>query len=221
MHPGHVTDFSVQARIARIGVGPSDAFDPLPLGDGAVDALNAGIRDELARLTALIPAVGKRVNGWEMILDTVGVYGNFYAKRAVIAIAGLGANPPEDAVYPLAVADDHGDPFVGERSYRLHFEKDELPPVEAFWSLTMYDAEGFQAANELNRFAIGDRDALTYAPDGSLDLYIQHTNPGPGKESNWLPSPLGPLGITMRLYAPKSQVLDGTWAPPPIRVVSP
>lgn len=217
-HPAHVTDFSTLSRIARIGVRGSDGFDPSTLGEGADVALNDGIRDALSALTARIPTVGKLVNGWEMILDTIGVYGNFYAKRAVVAMAGLGANPPEDAVYPLAITDENGDPFVGEKDYVLHFEKDELPPAEAFWSLTMYDAEGFQSANELDRFAIGDRDALTFAEDGSLDIYIQHTNPGPGEESNWLPAPLGPLGITMRLYAPKAQVLDGTWAPPSIRV---
>jgi hypothetical protein len=217
-HPAHVTDFSTLARIARIGVRASDGYDPSPLGEGAVVALNDGIRDALSALTARIPTVGKLVNGWEMILDTIGVYGNFYAKRAIVAMAGLGANPPEDAVYPLAITDANGDPFIGEKNYVLHFDKDELPPVEAFWSLTMYDAEGFQSANELNRFAIGDRDALTFADDGSLDILIQHTNPGPGEESNWLPAPLGPLGITMRLYAPKAQVLDGTWAPPPVRV---
>ncbi|WP_297373714.1 DUF1214 domain-containing protein [Cryobacterium sp.] len=134
-------------------------------------------------------------------------------------MAGLGANPPEDAVYPIAVADDHGDPIVGEKNYVLHFDHDQLPPVDAFWSVTMYDAEGFQAANELNRFAIGDRHALTYGPDGSLDLYIQHANPGPDDESNWLPAPFSALGITLRLYAPRPEVLDGTWAPPAIRAV--
>jgi hypothetical protein len=81
----------------------------------------------------------------------------------------------------------------------------------------MYDGEGFQAANELNRFAIGDRDPITYNADGSLDILVQHTNPGPAREANWLPAPTGPLGITMRLYAPRQEVLDGTWAPPPVR----
>jgi hypothetical protein len=219
-HPAHVTDFSTLTRIARIGVRGAEGFDPSPLGEGAVVALNDGIHDALSALTARIPTVGKSVNGWEIILDTIGVYGNFYAKRAVVAMAGLGANPPEDAVYPLAIADENGDPFVGEKDYVLHFEKEELPPVEAFWSLTMYDAEGFQSANDLTRFAIGDRDALTYADDGSLNLYIQHANPGSDKESNWLPAPLGPLGITMRLYSPKAEVLDGTWAPPSIRVAN-
>jgi hypothetical protein len=221
MHPGHVTDFSVLTRIERIGVRASDDFDSSAMGEDAAAALNEGIKDALAELTARIPSVGKLVNGWELILDTVGVYGNFYAKRAVVAIAGLGANPPEDAVYPIAVVDDKGDPFTGEKEYVLHFDKAELPPVEAFWSITMYDAEGFQSANELDRFAIGDRDALTYAADGSLDIYIQHSNPGPDREPNWLPAPLGPLGITMRLYAPKAEALNGDWAPPAVRVTAP
>jgi hypothetical protein len=89
----------------------------------------------------------------------------------------------------------------------------------AFWSVTMYDAEGFQAANPIDRFAIGDRDQLTYNADGSLDLYLQHDSPGPDKESNWLPAPHGPLGVTMRLYAPKPPVLDGRWVPPPTKRV--
>ena len=107
----------------------------------------------------------------------------------------------------------------GADDYVLHFERDELPPVDAFWSVTMYDADGFQAANPLNRFAIGDRDALTLNDDGSLDLYLQHESPGPERESNWLPAPRGPLGVTMRLYAPKPEVLEGRWHAPPIRKV--
>jgi hypothetical protein len=99
----------------------------------------------------------------------------------------------------------------------IHFEAGKLPPVNAFWSVTMYDAEGYQVANELNRFAIGDRDPLTYNSDGSLDLYLQHENPGPDRESNWLPAPQGPLGVTMRLYAPKREALDGRWHPPAVR----
>jgi hypothetical protein len=126
---------------------------------------------------------------------------------------------PDDAVYPLSVADSDGQPLDGDHNYLLHFAKDELPPVEAFWSVTMYDAEGFQAANPIDRFAIGDRDRLTYNADGSLDLYLQHDSPGADKESNWLPVPRGPLGVTMRLYAPKAPVLDGRWVPPPIKRV--
>ena len=89
-----------------------------------------------------------------------------------------------------------------KKYYILHFRKEELPPANAFWSITMYDAEAFQVANPLNRFAIGDREALNYNADGSLDIYIQNASPGKDKESNWLPSPgKGLLGVTMRLYA--------------------
>jgi hypothetical protein len=156
-----------------------------------------------------------------MNTDSMGVYGNYYLKRAIIAMAGLGANQVDDAIYPLNVGDADGKPVVAENNYVLHFNKDEVPPAGAFWSLTMYDDEGFQVANSINRFAIGDRDALKFNSDGSLDLYVQNQNPGPDKESNWLPAPKsGPLGLTLRLYAPKAQALDGRWNPPAIRRVA-
>ena len=159
----------------------------------------------------------RSVNGWETNTDSIGVYGNFYLKRAIVSMVGLGANQPDDAIYPLNVADGNGQPLDGTHDYILHFEQDQLPPVDAFWSVTMYDAEGFPAANPINRFAIGDRDDLTYKEDGSLDLYVQHDGPGDGHASNWLPAPRGPLAVTMRLYAPAPQALDGRWTPPPIR----
>ena len=124
-----------------------------------------------------------------MNTSNMGVYGNSYFKRAIVAQLGLGANQPEDAIYPLNVADADGKPVMAENRYVMHFDKAQLPPVGAFWSLTMYDAEGFQVANPINRFAIGDRDALKYNADGSLDLYIQHDDPGPDKQANWLPAP--------------------------------
>ena len=127
---------------------------------------------------------------------------------------------PTDAIYPVANADKDGNKIMGEHNYVIHFDKDGLPPVNAFWSITMYDEEGFQVANKLNRFAIGDRDDLTFNKDGSLDIYLQHISPGKDKESNWLPSPeKGVLGITMRLYEPKAEVLDGRWMPPYIERV--
>src|SRR5262249_12098518 len=160
-------------------------------------------------------------NGWQMNTDTMGVYGNFYLKRAIVAMVGLGANQTDDAVYPLNVGDADGNPVMAERKYVLHFSKDEIPPVDAFCALTMYDAEGFQVANPLNRFAIGDRDPLKSNANGSLDLYIQNESPGPDKESNWLPAPkAGRLGLTLRLYAPKPQVANGQWNPPPVRRVA-
>jgi hypothetical protein len=158
------------------------------------------------------------VNGWQMNTDTMGVYGDNYLKRAIIAMIGLGANQLDDAIYPLNTSDADGNPLSGEHKYVLHFDKQELPPVNAFWSVTMYDEQGFQVANPINRFAIGDRDNLKYNADGSLDLYFQHENPGADKESNLLPSPpSGTLGVTMRVYAPKAPALDGSWNPPAIK----
>src|SRR5262249_26084283 len=144
------------------------------------------------------PTIARVTNGWQMNTDTMGVYGNYYLKRAIVALAGLGANQPEDAIYPLNVGDAEGRTVMAENRYVLHFNRDELPPVDAFWSLTLYDAEGFQVANPLNRFAIGDRDSLRFNADGSLDLYVQSESPGSEEESNWLPAPRsGTLGLTL------------------------
>jgi hypothetical protein len=134
--------------------------------------------------------------------------------------AGIGANTIEDAVYPTAFIDAEGKPFSSDSRYLLHFSKDQIPPVRAFWSLTMYNEKQLLAANPIDRFAIGDRDKLAFNPDGSLDLYIQRESPGKDKESNWLPAPAsGSFTMNMRLYWPKAEVLDGTWSPPGVTQV--
>jgi hypothetical protein len=215
LQPPHLTDWSLTAQMRRLGLVAGARFADL---DPAVQsALHDVPAAALQAMQQAFPRIAKVVNGWQMNIDTMGVYGNFYVKRAIITMVGLGANSAEDAVYPVLMADADGKPLTGDNDYVLHFDQAGLPPVHAFWSVTMYDAEGFQAANSLNRFAIGDRDPLQYNADGSLDLYIQHTSPGPDKEANWLPAPHGPLGITMRLYSPKASVLNGTWAPPAVR----
>jgi hypothetical protein len=216
-NPPHASDFSQMARIAVLGIEPGKPFDGGRFSAADAAELEAGKADALAAMLASLPTLGASVNGWTVMTDNIGVYGNSYFKRAVVTLIGLGANPPEDAVYPLLNVDADGDPTTGNHDYVIHFDAGDLPPANAFWSVTMYDAEGFQVANELDRFAIGDRDALTFDADGSLNLYVQHANPGPEKESNWLPAPLGPLGVTMRLYAPKAEVLDGRWSPPLVR----
>ena len=218
MNPPHLTDWSMIARLERIGIEVGRSYEPEKLDPAVQDALKKAATDGLKAMHAKAPTLARVVNGWQMNTDTVGVYGNYYLKRAIIALVGLGVNPPEDAIYPLIVADADGKPPTGDHNYILHFSKAELPPVDAFWSVTMYDAEGFPVANAINRFALGDRDALKYNADGSLDLYVQHDDPGSDRTANWLPSPrTGTLGLTMRLYAPKAAVLSGSWAPPPLR----
>jgi hypothetical protein len=149
----------------------------------------------------------------------MGVYGNYYLKRAIVAQLGLGANLPEDAIYPLNLADDSGKPLDGLNQYTIHFEKGAAPPVRAFWSLTLYDSDGFQVANVLNRFAVSSWMPFNYNADGSLDLYFQSHTPGKDKEANWLPAPKGPFNLTMRLYSPEAAALTGKWNPPPIKKV--
>ena len=98
----------------------------------------------------------------------------------------------------------------------MHFEKGSAPPADAFWSITLYDAQGYQVANSLNRFALSSWMPFKTNPDGSLDLYVQNASPGADRQANWLPAPKGPFNLTMRLYAPKSEALTGKWSPPPV-----
>ena len=116
--------------------------------------------------------IGLHVNGWFYQTSTVGTYGTAYKLRGMATFIGLGVNLPEDAVYPASFVDGDGRPYSGANRYVLHFEKGKLPPANAFWSVTLYDQNGFQVSNVLNRFALGDRDKLTFNADGSLDIYI-------------------------------------------------
>jgi hypothetical protein len=129
---------------------------------------------------------------------------------------GLGANLPEDAIYPLNLFDDAGKPLDGANKYTLHFDKGATPPVNGFWSITLYDDEGFQVANVLNRFAVSSWMPFKHNADGSLDLYFQNESPGKDNETNWLPAPKGSFNVCMRLYGPKSEALTGKWNPSPV-----
>jgi len=210
-------DAPLVRRLAKIGIEPGKEFDFARLSSETQRALERAVVEGRRSLSEPV-AGGKRANGWSMRYD-IGKYGVDYLLRASVARGGLGANLAEDAVYPGALADAEGQPFAGTKRYVLHFEKKQLPPVNAFWSLTIYDARGFFTENPIGRYAIGDRDRLRFNPDGSLDLYIQHARPGAEQESNWLPVPTEAFSISMRLYWPKPEVLKGAWAPPPIRRV--
>src|SRR5262249_2238303 len=136
--------------------------------------------------------------------------------RALVALVGLGANLPEDAVYPRATADPDGKPLSGANRYEIRFAAGQLPPVGAFWSISMYNAKQAFVKNQLNRFTIGDRDRLKYEEDGSLVLFIQNQSPGKDKEPNWLPSPRDEFNLVMRLYWPKAEILEHRWHPPQV-----
>ncbi|MFZ4517912.1 MAG: DUF1254 domain-containing protein [Microthrixaceae bacterium] len=212
----HLTDWGTVARMERLGLTAGPGFDADALAPSVSAAIDAAPTGALGVLGAQFPRLAPVTNGWMNLTDTMGVYGNFYVKRAVVAMAGLGANQPEDAIYPVLQHDADGRPLDGANRYVIHFDAGALPPADAFWSITMYDADGFQVANELDRFAIGDRDDLALNADGSLDILLQPDRPEPDRVTNWLPSVPGPLGVTMRLYEPRHEALAGTWTPPPV-----
>ena len=216
LQPPHITDEPILAQMKRIGIEAGKSFDYGNLDPAVKQALMSAPADAQQLMKWKIAALARVVNGWSMNTDTMGVYGNYYLKRAIVTQVGLGANLPEDAIYPLNLFDDTGKPLDGANKYTIHFDKGATPPVNAFWSITLYDSEGFQVANALNRFAVSSYMPFKYNPDGSLDLYFQNESPGPDKEANWLPAPKGDFNLCMRLYGPKSEALTGKWNPPPV-----
>ncbi|WP_371366665.1 DUF1254 domain-containing protein [Pseudomonas sp. QL9] len=220
-YPPHATDYPILQRMRRLGLEPGKDFDPAALGAEQRKLIDTASKEAQLDLIQAIRSgsIGTRLNGWNWS-DSLGSYGTQYRKRALVALGGLGANLPEDAIYPNAFTDADGKPFSGGNAYVLRFDKGQLPPVGAFWSLTLYDKEGFQVANPLDRFALGSHDALKPGADGSLEIRIQHTSPGKDLESNWLPAPSGDFQVMLRLYSPKPAVTNGQWLPPAIRKIN-
>ncbi len=215
-NPPHEMDWPILARLRRIGFIAGETFDFSALNVDVRDALERGAKAGL-KLIEDQGQKGSFVNGWVIKTETMGSYGTAYLQRANVARIGLGANLVEDAVYPITIWDDQGEPYDGSRAYSLHFEADALPPVQGFWSLTMYNDEMYLADNPIARYAIGDRDKLRFNGDGSLDIFIQHKPPAEERRSNWLPAPAGRFDMVLRLYWPSPEVLTGEWVPPAIK----
>jgi hypothetical protein len=210
----HATDFGMVERARWIGLHAGESFDASQLDAAQRAAIDAAPATGFALVRGAQSSFGAVRNGWLIATDSIGVYGNYYLKRAFVALIGLGANQPEDAIYPVQLADSEGEPAVGTRGYTLTFPGDDLPPVAAFWSVTLYDSDGFQVGNELDRFALGDRDPLERGTDGSITIHVAHECPADAARTNWLPAPAGPFSLTLRLYAPDPAALTGAWTPP-------
>jgi hypothetical protein len=211
-NPPAAGDADALALFAAIGIAPGKAFDAA-MAKGLEHATRAG---QEALLKEAKKGHGPSVNGWDVMPAVTGKFGTEYGVRAAVALIGLGANLPEDAVYPRATADGSGAPLTGANRYTIRFPKGQFPPVHAFWSLTMYNAKQAFIQNPINRYAIGDRDQLHVEVDGSLTIYLQHDSPGRDKECNWLPAPTGSFNVIMRLYWPSKEILNGTWKMPAI-----
>jgi hypothetical protein len=216
INPPHVTDEPIIARMKKIGIELGKSFNIDKVSPAVRKALESAPEAGQKLMEWKVATLARVANYWSMNTDTMGVYGNYYLKRAIVAQVGLGANVPEDAIYPLNLGDETGKPLEGASKYTLHFDAGATPPVSAFWSVTLYDPEGFQVPNSLNRFAVSSWMPFKHNADGSLDIYFQNENPGKDKEANWLPAPKGAFNLTMRLYAPKSDALTGKWNPPPV-----
>src|SRR4029078_292004 len=170
LHPPHSTDQPIIAEMKKIGIEAGKSFDIRKVAPVVRTAIEGAPEVAQELMKWKLATLARVANGWSMNTDTMGVYGNYYLKRAIITQQGLGANLPEDAIYPLNLADEDGKPLDGANQYTIHFDKTALPPVAAFWSITLYDAEGFQVANVLNRFTLSSWMPFKYNADGSLDL---------------------------------------------------
>lgn len=213
-------DAPIIDRMARLGIEPGSSFNFSQAPAVVRDALNAAPEAASKQIKTIFQNSGELINGWRAHKTAIGTYGTDYLHRAGVAYAGYGANVVEDAIYPTINVDASGKPLSSNKKYVLHFEKDEIPPVNAFWSLTMYDERQLFTANPIKRYAIGDRDKIAFNKDGSLDIYIQREAPGDGKESNWLPAPAkGEFSLMLRLYSPKAQVMESAWSIPPVKHV--
>jgi hypothetical protein len=205
------------ARFARMGLVPGQDFDASKLRADFASRIPSVSFDRIM-LQFRINAAVKDINGWNYTTRT-GIYGTDYLMRALITAIGLGANRPQDAVYPTSLKDADGNEYSGANRYVMRFPPGQLPPAEGFWSLTMYDADYFFVANPINRYSISARQDLKRNPDGSVDLLIQNASPGADREANWLPAPTGKFILMLRLYWPREadpSILDSTWTIPPV-----
>ena len=181
--------------------------------------LEGSVQRAMEKLQVASKEAGKPINGWNVPPMNLANFGTDYGIRAIVALIGLGANLPADAIYPSAFVDGDGKPLSGANRYVLRFDKEQTPPANAFWSVTMYNAQSFFVANPITRYNIVAWMPLKYNKDGSLDVYIQRDPPGKDRESNWLPAPAGEFSLTMRVYWPKESMLNGIWKPPAIQLV--
>lgn len=218
--PPAAEDAPLLQRMAQIGIVPGQPFALGKLEPAVRAALKDLPETALKKIQSSKASLGEIVNGW-VVTKGLGVYGTDYTKRAVVAAFGWPANRQKDAVYPYTDVDSEGRPLTGAHQYTLTFPKGLTPPVEGFWSITMYEIDQgwWFVPNALNKFTVSPRNDLKYNADGSLTLHFQNASPGSDKEANWLPAPKGPFLPMLRMYWPKEaspSILDGTWKVPAV-----
>lgn len=215
-NPPHAVDSKILNDLKKIKIVPGELFDISQYTKAEIRELDRAIQGGQYIIKASALKERSIENGW-IFTENTGSYNTNYLDRAVVAYYGLGANLPEDSIYPTAYTDGEISRLNGANHYILHFTRQEVPPVKGFWSVTLYAKDGYLVPNLLNRYSLGDRSNLKFNKDGSLDIYVQYDNPGIDKESNWLPAPIDDFNLTMRLYWPKERLLKGFWKPPKVK----
>lgn len=206
------------ANLARaLGIGPGLSFDPSRLSEAQRRGLSRAAQAGFKRVLAHARENGDLRNGWRYATN-LGRYGDNRLLASTVGMLGYGGNAAEEAMYLPAFVDQQGEPLSAARRYRLHFAAEQLPPVEAFWSVTLYSLPDNQLkTNPIDRYAFGDRTpGLQRNADGSLTIWLQQERPEGAKASNWLPTGEGAFWAIMRLYVPRRAALNGNWQPPPI-----
>jgi hypothetical protein len=221
-NPPATADAPELAKFAKIGLVAGEDFDASKLSNADFAKRIPEVAFDRIMLQFKINKNVKDINGWAYTTKT-GLYGTDYLMRALVTAIGLGANRPQDAVYPTSEKAGDGRAYDGANKYVMHFAKGHLPPVHGFWSVTMYDSKFFFVANPINRYSISARQHLKSNPDGSVDLYIQKESPGSDKEANWLPAPDGKFVLMLRMYWPNEKgrsIINGSWEIPPVKNVT-
>jgi hypothetical protein len=222
-NPPPKRDAQMLRTLKTVGIGPglhpSKEHLTAPVLAGLAAAADHGFENVFQIRTQIASQSIAAHNGWFVPPMENGAFGTDYRYRAVVALFGIAANRPQEALYIVGAASSHG-LLNGAHDYVLHFPAGQLPPARYFWSLTMYNADFFLVANPINRYELGSRAGhLQRNPDGSLDIYIQHTAPA-GHESNWLPAPTGTFEVTLRMYGPQASARQGNYVYPPFEQTS-
>lgn len=207
------------AKFSKIGIGADKAFSLDKLDPAIAKAIEEGVQEAYKDIDKHRADIGRQVNGWNNFGSGFGsraVMQGRYLDRASAAMAGIYGNDPEENNTYSLFQDADGNPLDGSKyNYMLEFPAGQVPPIKGFWSITMYDDKYLMIENPLNRYSVfGEDKLLKYGEGNSLKLYFQNESPGKDKEGNWLPAPDGKFVLALRIYWPKSEVLDGTWAPP-------
>ena len=223
-NPPPKRDDPLLSRLASVGIGPGLSPEDAGLSPEALGALYDAVTDEAAsfptstRVSVLQQAIAS--GGWLIPKSDIGDYGTDYAFRAQVSVIGLGANTPDEAIYPTGITDSTGGLLNGANDYRITFPPGEAPPAKYFWSLTVYDSNGYLTPNPIDRYSIGpSHPPLAEQPDGSIVVVLSGEEPATD-DVNWLPTPDAGFRLNLRLYGPRKAALNGDWTPPPtVKVV--